>query len=53
VKSWIQIKVENQSDEAYDLCLEEFEKLVKLTDLFQTNGIFVRSFLKVNQSEKS
>ena len=42
VKSLIQIKIENQSDKVYDLFLEEFEKLVKLTDLFQTNGIFVR-----------
>ena len=41
MKSLIQIKIENQSDEAYDLFLEEYKKLVKLTDLFQTNGIFV------------
>ena len=44
VKTLIQIKIENQSDKAYDLFLEEFEKLVKLADLFQTNGIFVRLF---------
>ena len=44
VKTLIQIKIENQSDKAYDLFLEEFEKLAKLADLFQTNGIFVRLF---------
>ena len=43
VNQWnLWFKIENQSDKAYDLFLEEFEKLVKLTDLFQTNGIFVR-----------